>query len=52
MLSEFLLTELHAWASNKLPLHRQLYEALRRAMLDGKLSQASACRPVATWHRT
>ncbi len=39
MLSEFLLTEIaRLGASNKLPLHRQLYEALRRALLDGKLS--------------
>lgn len=39
MLSEFLLTE-HSRLSlqEKLPLHRQLYDALRRAMLDGKLS--------------
>lgn len=39
MLSEFLLTEMHRLASqDALPLHRQLYEALRRALLDGKLS--------------
>ncbi len=39
MLSEFLLTEIaRLGASNKLPLHRQLYEALRRALLDGQLS--------------
>lgn len=38
MLSEFLLTEMHRLASqDALPLHRQLYEALRRALLDGKL---------------
>ncbi|MDD5030966.1 MAG: winged helix-turn-helix domain-containing protein, partial [Rhodoferax sp.] len=38
MLSELLLTEINRLgAQNKLPLHRQLYEALRRAMLDGKL---------------
>lgn len=39
MLSELLLTEmarLHDRAH--MPLHRQLYEALRRAMLDGKLN--------------
>ncbi len=39
MLSEFLLTEIaRLSALYKLPLHRQLYEALRRAMLDGKLA--------------
>jgi GntR family transcriptional regulator/MocR family aminotransferase len=39
MLSEFLLTELSRLGlQEKLPLHRQLYEVLRRAMLDGKLS--------------
>lgn len=39
MLSEFLLIEIaHLSEQNKLPLHRQLYEALRRAMLDGKLT--------------
>jgi GntR family transcriptional regulator/MocR family aminotransferase len=38
MLSEFLLAEMHRLgAQDPLPLHRQLYEALRRAMLDGKL---------------
>lgn len=38
MLSEFLLAEMHRLgAQDVLPLHRQLYEALRRAMLDGKL---------------
>ena len=38
MLSELLLTEmaLHSQQDN-MPLHRQLYEALRRAILDGKL---------------
>ncbi|HEX5805278.1 MAG TPA: GntR family transcriptional regulator, partial [Macromonas sp.] len=39
MLSEYLLSEMaRLEASGALPLHRQLYEALRRAMLDGKLS--------------
>jgi GntR family transcriptional regulator/MocR family aminotransferase len=39
MLSELLLTEIARLSSHyKLPLHRQLYEALRRAILDGKLS--------------
>ncbi len=39
MLSEFLLTEIaRLGAHSRLPLHRQLYEALRRAILDGKLS--------------
>ena len=39
MLSEFLSAEIaRLGLQNKLPLHRQLYEALRRAMLDGKLS--------------
>ncbi|MHB1198857.1 MAG: MocR-like pyridoxine biosynthesis transcription factor PdxR [Polaromonas sp.] len=39
MLSEFLLIEIaHLSEQNKLPRHRQLYEALRRAMLDGKLT--------------
>ena len=39
MLSEFLLCEMsRLGASDDLPLHRQLYESLRRAMLDGKLS--------------
>ncbi len=38
MLSEFLLGEMtRLGAQDALPLHRQLYEALRRAMLDGKL---------------
>ena len=38
MLSEFLLTEMNRLGSqDALPLHRKLYEALRRAMLDGKL---------------
>ncbi|MCB2019057.1 MAG: PLP-dependent aminotransferase family protein [Hydrogenophaga sp.] len=38
MLSEFLLAEMHRLgAQDALPLHRQLYESLRRAMLDGKL---------------
>ncbi len=38
MLSEFLLSEMNRLGTNDaLPLHRQLYEALRRAMLDGKL---------------
>ena len=38
MLSEFLMAEMHRLgAQDPLPLHRQLYEALRRAMLDGKL---------------
>ncbi|MBW8470596.1 MAG: PLP-dependent aminotransferase family protein [Thiobacillus sp.] len=39
MLSEFLLSEMNRLgAQDALPLHRQLYEALRRAMLDGKLA--------------
>lgn len=44
MLSEFLLAELARLSQastpghTALPLNRQLYEALRRAMLDGKLS--------------
>jgi GntR family transcriptional regulator/MocR family aminotransferase len=39
MLSELLLTEIvRLRVQNKLPLHRQLYEALRRAILDGKVS--------------
>ncbi|MDO8250363.1 MAG: GntR family transcriptional regulator, partial [Rhodoferax sp.] len=39
MLSELLLTEIaRLREQDKLPLHRQLYEALRRAILDGKLS--------------
>lgn len=38
MLSELLLTEIARLPlQDKLPLHRQLYEALRRAILDGKL---------------
>ncbi len=37
MLSELLLTELNHLQHRKLPLHRRLYEALRRAILDGKL---------------
>lgn len=37
MLSELLLTELSQIQHSKLPLNRQLYEALRRAILDGKL---------------
>jgi GntR family transcriptional regulator/MocR family aminotransferase len=41
MLSEFLLAEMHRLGTqDDLPLHRQLYEALRRAMLDGKLGHA------------
>jgi GntR family transcriptional regulator/MocR family aminotransferase len=39
MLSEFLLSEMTRLAvQDALPLHRQLYEALRRALLDGKLA--------------
>ena len=39
MLSEFLLSEMTRLAlHDPLPLHRQLYEALRRALLDGKLA--------------
>ena len=39
MLSELLLTEIGRLSQPyELPLHRQLYEALRRAMLDGKLA--------------
>jgi GntR family transcriptional regulator/MocR family aminotransferase len=39
MLSEFLLAEMNRLgAQDALPLHRQLYEALRRALLDGKLA--------------
>lgn len=39
MLSELLLTEISRLSlQGKLPLHRQLYEALRRAILDGKLT--------------
>jgi GntR family transcriptional regulator / MocR family aminotransferase len=38
MLSEFLLTEIaRVSARDELPLHRQLYEAMRRAILDGHL---------------
>ncbi|NIC43711.1 PLP-dependent aminotransferase family protein [Aquabacterium sp. A08] len=38
MLSEHLLAEMgRLTAQGDLPLHRQLYEALRRALLDGKL---------------
>jgi GntR family transcriptional regulator / MocR family aminotransferase len=39
MLSELLLTEINRLNQpTRLPLHRQLYEALRRAILDGKLA--------------
>jgi GntR family transcriptional regulator / MocR family aminotransferase len=39
MLSELLLTEISRLrAQDRLPLHRQLYEVLRRAILDGKLA--------------
>ncbi len=39
MLSEYLLSEMARLdAAGALPLHRQLYEALRRAMLEGKLA--------------
>jgi len=38
MLSELLLTELNRQHQGKLPLHRQLYEALRRTILEGKLA--------------
>jgi GntR family transcriptional regulator/MocR family aminotransferase len=38
VLSELLLTELSTTPYSKLPLHRQLYEALRRAILDGRLN--------------
>ena len=39
MLSELLLTEMARLAKkDNMPLHRQLYEALRRALLDGKLA--------------
>ncbi len=39
MLSELLLTEMTALnQQGGMPLHRQLYEALRRAMLDNKIS--------------
>jgi GntR family transcriptional regulator/MocR family aminotransferase len=38
MLSELLLTEMgRLGQQDSMPLHRQLYEALRRAILDGKL---------------
>ncbi len=38
MLSEFLLAEMNrVGQSGELPLHRQLYEAMRRALLEGKL---------------
>ena len=37
MLSELLLTEMTRLAPQAMPLHRQLYEALRRTILDGKL---------------
>jgi GntR family transcriptional regulator / MocR family aminotransferase len=38
MLSEFLIAEMSRLATqDALPLHRQLYESLRRAMLEGKL---------------
>jgi GntR family transcriptional regulator / MocR family aminotransferase len=38
MLSEFLLAEMtRLGAQDALPLHRQLYESLRRALLEGKL---------------
>jgi GntR family transcriptional regulator/MocR family aminotransferase len=39
MLSELLLTEIARLSQQEnMPLHRQLYEAMRRAILDGKLS--------------
>jgi GntR family transcriptional regulator/MocR family aminotransferase len=39
MLSEFLITEMNRLGKqDALPLHRQLYEALRRAVLEGKLA--------------
>ncbi|HEX5698119.1 MAG TPA: PLP-dependent aminotransferase family protein [Rhodoferax sp.] len=39
MLSELLLTEISRLNQpSRLPLHRQLYEALRRAILDGKVA--------------
>ncbi len=39
MLSELLITEMTRLAAkDQMPLHRQLYEALRRAILDGTLS--------------
>ncbi|MEP6970838.1 MAG: winged helix-turn-helix domain-containing protein, partial [Betaproteobacteria bacterium] len=38
MLSELLLTDLGLLgARDKVPLHRQVYEVLRRAILDGRL---------------
>jgi GntR family transcriptional regulator/MocR family aminotransferase len=38
MLSELLLSEMARLSQNdNMPLHRQLYEAMRRAILDGKL---------------
>jgi len=39
MLSELLLTEMERLRQqDSMPLHRQLYEAMRRAILDGKLA--------------
>lgn len=38
MLSELLLTEMARLDHKAMPLHRQLYEAMRRAILDGKLA--------------
>ncbi len=39
VLSDFLLTELgHLDPSEKVPLHRQVYEVVRRAILDGRLT--------------
>ena len=39
MLSELLLTDMARLSQqDNMPLHRQLYEAMRRAMLDGKLA--------------
>lgn len=39
MLSEYLLAEIHrSEAASGLPLHRRLYEVMRRAILEGKLS--------------
>jgi GntR family transcriptional regulator/MocR family aminotransferase len=39
MLSELLLTEMHRLRhKDSMPLHRQLYEAMRRAILDGKIA--------------
>lgn len=39
MLSEYLLAEIHrSEATSGLPLHRRLYEVIRRAILEGKLS--------------